>query len=156
MDKDRKVNQTILAFDYGDQHIGVAISEAGHPLAQPLTTIDTVIDVWSQVGYLIKKYQPDIIVVGWPRGLDLQTTNQTKMTEAFADELKRRLSVKVVLQDEAVTSEEALKRLPKKLPERKRKQLIHQYAAQIILEDFLKWRKVKFSALFYLSLAPSL
>lgn len=127
---------SILAFDYGSKRIGVAACfVVGKPL--PLTTVDATSDVWSAIGHLVRKHSPRIVVVGWPRGLDGQHTQQTIKAEQFAEEIHRRFGVEVKLQDEVLTSEEAEKRIDPKLPIKKRREQIDMIAAQIILEDYL-------------------
>ena len=129
---------SILAFDFGSKRIGVAQSAAHSSQAEPLTTLDGEADVWGQVRHLVEKYQPDLMVVGWPRGLDGQHTAQTALAEEFAHTLEQRFSKRVVLQDEVLTSEEAGRRISPKLPLRKQREVLDAIAAQIILEDYLR------------------
>jgi putative Holliday junction resolvase len=44
------------------------------------------------------------VVVGLPRGLNGQATEQTVKVQQFADRLRRTLAVPIYLQDEALTS----------------------------------------------------
>ena len=126
-----------MCFDYGSKRIGVAVAEvAQSPI--PLTTVDASADVWSQIGHLLAKHQPSTLVVGWPRGLDGQHTAQTYLVEEFARQLGARYGTKVSLQDEALSSEEAQKRLDPKLTVRKQRERIDAVAAQVILEDYLR------------------
>ena len=129
---------TVLAFDYGSKRIGVAL--VGHDGAgpMPLTTIDATADVWSQVRHLITKHQPNLLVVGWPRGLDGQTTQQTRAAEEFAEQLGLHTGKEVALQDEALSSEEAQSRLNPKLTIKQQRAQIDAVAAQVILEDYLR------------------
>lgn len=129
---------TILAFDFGAKRIGVALSPAHSQHAEPLTTLDGEGEVWSQVRHLIDKHQPDLLVVGWPRGLDGQHTAQTGLAEAFARTLEEKSTKRVVLQDEVLTSEEAQRRVDPKLPLRKQGEVLDAIAAQIILEDYIR------------------
>lgn len=133
--------RTILAFDYGSKRIGVAMCAADGSAPQPLTTIDATAGVWSQVSHLLTHHRPELLVVGWPRGLDGQHTQQTHLAEAFARELEDRYNKPVVLQDEVMTSEEAKRRLDPKLTVRKQREVIDAVAAQIILEDYVREAK---------------
>lgn len=127
----------ILAFDFGSKRIGVARADTQSRQARPLTTLDATQDLWAQVSHVIRQHQPGLIVVGWPRGLDGQHTQQTHATEAFAQELEVRYGLKVVLQDEALSSEEAQRRIDPKLTIRKQREVIDAIAAQVILEGYL-------------------
>ncbi len=82
-------------------------------------------------------HRADLLVVGRPRGLDGQTTAQTKKAEAFARRLAHKTGLPVELQDETLTTVEAERRLPKKADLKTRKALLDRIAAQIILEDFI-------------------
>lgn len=130
-------SRCILGFDYGSKRIGVALADSQSFQAKPLTTLDATQDVWRQISHIIRQHQPALVVVGWPRGLDGQHTDQTYATEAFAQELESRYGAKVVLQDEALSSEEAQLRIDQKLPIRKQREIIDAIAAQIILESYI-------------------
>ncbi len=130
--------QSVVAFDFGSKRIGVALAEYGSSQPRPLTTLDATMNLWAQVGHILRQHSPVIVVVGWPRGLDGQRTAQTHAAENFAKELEARYSVEVALQDEALSSEEAQGRLDPRLAIRKQRQLVDAIAAQVILEDYLR------------------
>lgn len=131
------VVKCILAFDYGEKRIGLAISRHGTLRAEPLVTIDGTKDVFSQARYITGLHRADLLVVGRPRGLDGQTTAQTKKAETFARQLAHKTGLPVELQDETLTTVEAERRLPKKADLKTRKALLDRISAQIILEDFI-------------------
>lgn len=128
--------QTILAFDFGQKRIGVAISNPGDLSAEPLTTIDASSRPDISLRHLFAKYQPDLVVVGRPRNLDGQSTAQTAASERFAETLKNRYRVPVRLKDEALSTQRAKQKLGK-VDLKTQKRLLDQIAAQIILEDFI-------------------
>lgn len=128
----------VLAFDYGSKRIGVALGDIYARSAQAITTLHDDTDIWTQVNHLLRQYAPSYVVVGWPRGLDGQHTSQTHAAEEFAHGLRTRFGVEVVLQDEALSSEEAQRRINPKLPIRKQRELIDALAAQVILEDYMR------------------
>lgn len=129
--------KTILAFDYGDVRIGVAIKPAGQSAVEPLITLQNNDLVFRQVGDLIALHNPSLIVVGRPRNLEGESTQQTQKAERFAQGLQEIYNDKVVLQDEALSTQEARSRIPKQFAAQAR-QYVDQYAACIILEDYLK------------------
>lgn len=128
---------TILAFDYGDVRIGVAIKQSNETVAEPLLTLQNNDDLWKVVDELLDLHEPDLVVVGRPRNMDGESTKQTEKAEQFAAKLSGRYNNKVELQDEALSSETAKNRIPKKLASKSRK-LIDQYAACVILESYLQ------------------
>lgn len=129
------MKDTILAFDFGLQRIGVAIAESGN--VKPLLTIKTS-EFKSELDKLINKYNPDKLVVGLPRNLDGNDTFQTTKVRQFAKELENQTQLEVVLQDELLSTERADSEINKKQNLRQRKAVIDKLSAKIILEDFLK------------------
>ena len=78
------------------------------------------------------------IVVGLPRKLSGEDTDQTRAARRFADALGRIAGLPVHLQDERLTSYEAEVRLSERERDwRKRKAKIDAAAAAIILQDYL-------------------
>lgn len=129
---------TILAFDYGEARIGVAIKKADELGPQPLQTLQNNQQLNDSLKALIDEFGADLLIVGRPRNLDGESTTQTKSAEQFATMLQDTYKKEVKLQDEALTSEEAEIRIPASIPESQRRQVIDQYAAVIILEDYLR------------------
>ena len=129
-------HNSILALDVGAQRIGVASANAVARLAHPLMTLQHTESIMADIQKLVDKEAVAIVVVGWPRGMSGQTTEQTRTIEAFTEELKKNLSIPVYSQDEAVTShkaEEELRQRGKPFE----KGDIDALAATYILEDFL-------------------
>src|SRR5688572_381968 len=80
----------------------------------------------------------EAVVVGWPRRLDGSPTDLTRIVETFAQSLKAKLDLPVVLQDERLSSTEAESRLAHRERDwRKRKQQLDAAAAAVILQDYL-------------------
>lgn len=128
---------TILAFDYGDSRIGVAIKPPQQASAEPLLTLHNDGLLEQKIQELIDLHNPQTLVVGLPRNLSGESTAQTKKAEQFASQLSERYNIKVDLQDEALSTQQAEERIPKRLYP-KRRELIDQYAACVILENYLK------------------
>jgi len=119
---------TILAFDHGLKLIGVARVDTFVKLVEPLGDIET--DNTAEIKSLIEQYQPIALVVGLPRGLEGQETDQTRSARDFAKQLEQYL-LPVHLQDEALTSKQAEEIKSDNQSE-------HAVAAGIILEDYLR------------------
>jgi putative Holliday junction resolvase len=108
-------------------------------LATPLATLDRQQseDIYSSILRLAKEHQAVVIVVGLPRGLQGQETDQTKLVRIFASKLQKLApELTVVMQDEAGTSVQAeeLLRLRNKAYT---KADIDAEAACLILRDYL-------------------
>ena len=131
--------QTILALDVGTVRIGVASARLDVAIAQPLTTLDQGPDIMAEIAKLVAAGPAERLVVGWPRGLEGQTTQQTSAIEAFVAELRQTLDVPVELQDEALTSRKAEAELESRGKAFSRAD-VDALAATYILEDYLAER----------------
>lgn len=129
-------NNSILALDVGGQRIGVAKANAVARIASPFATIQNDSNVMAVIQQIVQQEQVAVMVVGHPRGMSGQTTDQTRIVESFANELRKHLSVPISMQDEAVTSQKAEEEL-KQRGRPYEKGDIDALAAVYILEDFL-------------------
>ena len=68
---------TILSFDFGMKHIGVAVGDTASQTAQPLTRLNATdgIPRWDQIAMLISEWAVVGIVVGIPIKLDGSSQN---------------------------------------------------------------------------------
>lgn len=128
---------TILALDVGTRRIGVAMASAAARLAQPLVTLEQNDHTLKRLQELVHNERAEAIVVGLPRGLDGQHTDQTASVEAFAADLQQALGVPLHWQDEAVTSRQAEEELRAR-GKPYAKGDIDALAATYILEDYLR------------------
>lgn len=100
---------SILAFDYGLKSIGVAVGQRLTGTASPLKALkaqDGTPD-WEQIGKLLTEWQPELIVVGLPLNMDGSEQPFTARVHKFVNRLHGRFGVKVVTQDERLTTVEA-------------------------------------------------
>ena len=135
-----------LGIDYGERRIGLALSDPTGLLASPWKTLanDANLDtaaarILSEVAALDDAADPvGVIVLGLPRRLNGDATEQTARVRALSSLLERRASRPIVLQDERLTSLEADTMLAEREPDwRKRKARVDQMAAALILQDYL-------------------
>lgn len=132
---------TVLAFDFGEKRIGVAVGECELRSASPLLTFDAETNDarWSAVGQLLDEWKPVTLVVGLPLSPDGVPHDMTARAERFARQLEGRYRLPVVLQDERYTSAEADIQLRDEggvRDWRSRKQKLDAHAAQLILKDY--------------------
>lgn len=128
--------KSVLALDVGSQRIGVSVASFSARLARPLTTLVHDDKIFDQLWQIIEEEGVSLLVIGYPRGLAGQTTDQTKAVEAFAKECKARLRRPIAFQDESVTSIKAEAELNQR-NKPYQKERIDAVAATIILEDYL-------------------
>lgn len=135
-----------LGIDYGNRRIGLALSDATGMLARPWKTIVRVGNpsqvaqaIAAEVRTLAEADEPvSVIVMGHPRRLSGEASEQTAMVETVAELLRRLVDLPLVLQDERLSSYEADARLAVEEKDwRKRKARLDAAAAAIILQDYL-------------------
>lgn len=131
-----EVEKTIIAIDYGEARVGCAIAVSPDLVPKPLVTLDGKTNLYNQVEELINQHHPTQFVIGLPRNLEGEDTEQTAKARVFAGELQQRFDIPVDFQDETLSTEEALNRLGD-MKLNKKKALLDQMAAQVILEDYL-------------------
>ena len=131
-----KTRHTFLALDVGEKRIGVAQADSDVRIAFPVCTLEVDGLELQRLREIVAEVQPSQLIVGYPRNQSGEVTEQTRITETFAETLQP-LEVPVVFQDESLTSvlaEEYLKRHNKPYT----KADIDAHAAAIILGDYLE------------------
>jgi len=119
--------RTVLAFDFGQKRIGVAVGEPELRTAHPLPAVFR----FDEIQPLIAQWQPAALVVGLPTSVQGEAHKMTRQAEDFARRLEKRFKLPVARVDERYTSVEAESRL-KGL----KKKAVDSVAAQLILEQY--------------------
>ena len=130
---------TVLAFDFGEKRIGVAIGEHLLGIAHPLTTISAEAndERFRLIGDLIAQWQPVQLVAGLPLSLEGEEHEVTRLCRKFANRLNGRFNLPVALVDERLSSAEASQSLRESgISGRKQKPMLDQVAAQHILQSY--------------------
>ncbi len=138
-DKTRVESGTVLAFDFGERRIGIAVGEHLINSANPLTTIDNESNEvrFAAISQLINEWQPKLLVVGLPLSLDGSETEVTQLCKKFARRLNGRFNLPVIMIDERYTSTEASQLLNETgIKGRAQKAMLDQVAAQTILRSY--------------------
>lgn len=128
--------ETLLAFDYGEKHIGVAVGQTLTSTANPLETIrvNGACPDWNAISRILQTWQPDALIVGLPLNMDGTEQKVTRRARRFGEQLLDRYKLPVHLVDERLTTREARDRLA---CEGRAGRDDHPIAAQIILESWL-------------------
>ena len=104
---------TVLAFDFGEKRIGVAVGDLGVRIAHPLSTISAEDNAtrFAEIVKLIAEWRPARLVVGLPMHADGKEHEVSRLARRFAQRLEGRFGLPVVLVDERLTSRAAESRL---------------------------------------------
>lgn len=97
----------MLGLDVGERRIGVAISDPDGRLALPVGTHERRGDDIGALIELARREAAERIVVGLPLSLDGSHGPQADVAQSFAEQLRRRAAIDVVLWDERLSSREA-------------------------------------------------
>jgi len=131
---------TLLGFDFGLKHIGVAVGQTITGTAKPLTSLKATSGTpdWNEVKSLIREWKPQAFVVGIPLNMDGTEQAMTHAARKFANALKKEFGLPVHHVDERLTTREAKDHLfeigGKKALQ---KDKIDSYSAKLILENWL-------------------
>lgn len=136
----------IMAVDYGDARTGLAVCDRTEFLASPIGTIEEKrFDVLIQkVAHMAGEYDVSEIVVGLPLNMNGSFGPRAEKCKQFADALNEIVDCPVNMWDERSTTVSAVNYLNETNTRgKKRKEVIDQVAATIILESYLDFRKKK-------------
>lgn len=128
----------IMGLDLGEKTIGVAMSDALKITAQGLVVIKRSNRELSELENLIKAYEVEEIVLGYPRHMNGTLGERARLSEAYAQQLTSHFALPVKLWDErlsTVGAERAL--LEADVSRAKRKKVIDKMAAVFILQGYL-------------------
>jgi len=104
---------TVLAFDFGEKRIGIAVGDLEVRIAHPLTTIAAEDNAtrFAEIATLIAEWRPSRLVVGLPMHADGTEHEVSRLARRFAQRLEGRFGVPASLMDERLTSKAAESRL---------------------------------------------
>lgn len=134
----------VLGLDMGTKRIGVAVSDELGIIAQAVTTIqrESNREDLRAVCNLAREYNVDEIVVGYPRHLNGTPNEEAPAYATFGENVGGKIGVPVIFWDERLTTVAAERALLEgDLRRRKRRKVIDQVAACLILESYLTWRR---------------
>ena len=137
----------VMALDYGDVRIGIALSDITRFLASGLenyTRVSLEADC-KHIAELIANNNVKVVVFGLPLNMDGTSGVRVEKTKEFAEELKKYTDAKIDFLDERLTSVSAEKILiSADVSRKKRKQVLDKLSATIILQDYLdtNYRKI--------------
>jgi len=136
----KKSSRTVMAFDFGLRHIGVAIGNCLLDTTQPLNILKAKDGVpeWRLLEDLVEEWRPALLVVGEPLHMDGSGSELSAQANKFARRLHGRLGLEVVMVDERLSSFEA-KHTSREQGHRGdfKRQPVDSLAAELILRSWL-------------------
>ena len=133
----------IMGLDYGSKTVGVAVSDALLLTAQAVETISRPQETkmrrtLARIEELCREYEIEKIILGFPKNMNNTIGDRAEKSLEFAEMLKRRTGLPVVMWDERLTTVAAERTLMESGVRREhRKEHIDQIAAVFILQGYL-------------------
>lgn len=122
-----------LGIDYGDKRVGLAVSDPESKIAFPKATLFNNQRLVGNLKDLIEEEKISKIVVGLPLASDRSETEQSRKTRAFAENLKKVISIPVNFENEMFTTHLVEKAGVKK-------EHVDESSAALILQAYLDKR----------------
>lgn len=134
----------ILSVDYGDVRTGIAVCDKFEMLASPVCVItqrkqELLIE---EIKKLTDQYKPELLVVGLPKNMDSSIGERAEKCSEFALKLSTETGIPYVMRDERLTTVTAHNALNvTNTRGKKRKAVVDQVAAVVILQDYIDYRR---------------
>lgn len=130
----------ILAIDYGDVRVGLAISDELGFTAQGLETLvinGSIKKFMSGIRKLKEEYNFDKVVIGYPKNMDGSLSEKSKFIDTLIPQLES-LGVEVAKWDERLTTVSAYRTMRDlNISQKKKNTYADKLAATYILEGYL-------------------
>jgi putative Holliday junction resolvase len=134
----------ILAIDYGQKRVGLAVTDPLQIVANGLDTVPTA-DVLDYLKKYLSKEQVEKIVIGLPKQMNGEESESMKYIRPFVGQLQKAFSeMEIVYVDERFTSVLAHKAMLDgglKKKDRQNKALVDKISATIILQSYLETKR---------------
>ena len=135
----------IMGLDYGSVTVGVAISDPLLITAQGIEVIrrkqeNKLRQTYARIEALIEEYGVERIVVGFPKHLNNTVGVRAELAEEFAENVRRRTGLEVIMWDERLTTVAAHRVLNEaELNYKKKAEVVDKLAAVLILQGYLDY-----------------
>jgi putative Holliday junction resolvase len=129
----------ILAIDFGERRIGLAVSDPLGITAQGLPTIDTrkTGDVFSHIKNIVTQRNVTKIVVGMPRNMNGSIGFKGEEVKRFMDRLARETGLEVIAWDERLTSVQSQRSMREMGTKQRKKEIVDRISATLLLQNYL-------------------
>jgi putative Holliday junction resolvase len=135
----------IMGLDYGSVTVGVAISDSLLLTAQGKEVIrrnqeNKLRQTLARIEALVAEYEVEKIVLGYPKHLNNTIGERAVKSEEFAEKLRIRTNLEVILWDERLTTVAAHQVLSQSgINDKKKAMVVDKLAAVLILQGYLDW-----------------
>jgi putative Holliday junction resolvase len=133
----------IIAIDYGQKRVGLAVTDTGQIIATSLTTVRAM-DTISFLKEYISREPVVLFLVGEPRQMNYEPSASARFIEPFVKQLKKEFpQIPVERVDERFTSKmasQAILQSGAKKKDRQNKSLVDTVSATILLQSYLDQR----------------
>ncbi len=132
-----------MGLDFGSKTVGVAVSDPLFLAATPVEIIrrnhpNKLRKTLARIEALILEYDVGKIILGNPLMLSGDEGERVRLTEEFADSLRRRTGLEVIMEDERLTTVEADDIMDEAgIPQSEHKKYVDMIAAQLILQSYM-------------------
>ncbi|MEE1319403.1 MAG: Holliday junction resolvase RuvX [Ruminococcus sp.] len=134
----------IMSVDLGKARTGIAVCDKTEFLASPYTVIfeKSPNKLPEKVAQAVRDTKAELVVVGLPKNMDGSEGESAQNARNFAKTIEEMTGVKTVMQDERGTTITAHNFLnTTNTRGKKRKNVVDEVAATIILQDYLDKRR---------------
>ena len=134
----------LMGLDYGNVHVGVALSDELGMTAYPLEVIkrkdsNKLRKTFARIEEIAREYKVDKIIIGLPLNMDDSESEISKTVIDFSENIKRRTGLPVELWDERLSTLEATDILEEAgIKVQDRKTYIDKIAASFILRRYME------------------
>jgi len=136
--------QRILAIDYGEKRIGLAVTDPLNIFAYPLVTLLNDSNFIVHLKKIVDEYNVVKIILGYPLKESGEKSKISHLVDKFKEELEIKIGLPVELVDERYSSEIAKRRIIESVSSKKKrrdKSLLDKNAAAVFLEDYMSSQK---------------
>ena len=123
----------IIAFDYGEKKIGVAVGQTSTNTSSPLQIIfnkDNKTN-WISISSLLDEWKPDLILLGKPLNMDGSDSEIMKKVDKFYKKLKSIYDADIEFVDERLTTFEA-----REILKDEKHDNVDAHAAKILIDNW--------------------
>ncbi|NLY23622.1 MAG: Holliday junction resolvase RuvX [Bacteroidales bacterium] len=136
----------LLSIDYGKKRTGIAVSDPLQIIANGLTTVETT-GLFDFLSDYLQKEKVSCIVVGLPRQMNNELSENMKRVEPFVNRLRKLYpDIPVEYFDERFTSRMAHQTMIDgglKKKDRQNKALVDEISATIILQGYMESKRMQ-------------
>lgn len=128
----------IIAFDFGEKKIGVAVGQTSTNTSSPLKVIFNNHGKvnWDEINSILNEWKPDLIIIGKPLNMDGTKSEVMKKVDKFYNNLMKIYKARYEYVDERLTTFEA-----KEILKDNKAELVDANAAKILIDNWFNINK---------------